>query len=268
MGRTASKVIGGRVKSGGIYRYKRILDQFTEQTSVWTVAALASELGVASSTLYRQVRELVAVGFLEATVDSRYRLGPAFVDMERRARQTDPLILAGNAFLDPLIRRMGFKCSALLARLYGNTVMCVADAHSRHMPLRTSFERGLPMPLVRTATARAVLSVMESRRLKRLLARETELEGEPLNKFLSELFQIRKQGFWIAEGELDPGAVAIAVPIAGRKLGFEASLSIFARKEDLPVAQRARAIRLLSATASEIEGFLAERVALANTAGT
>jgi DNA-binding IclR family transcriptional regulator len=255
------------MEQGGVYRYKRILDQFTEDHGEWTVAELAGRLGVASSTLYRQVRELVAVGFLEGTVDSRYRLGPAIVELERRARRTDPLILAGNAFLGPLVKRMGFKCSALLARLYGNTVMCVADAHSPNMPLRSSFERGLPMPLVRSATARAALSVMESRRLKRLLANETELEGEALRRFLSELFLIRRQGFWIAEGEVDPGAVAIAVPIVDRKLGVEASLSIFARMEDLQDDKRSAAVRQISATAAEIEHFLAQRHTEAEPAG-
>lgn len=256
------------MEHSGVYRYKRILDQFTEEHSVWTVAALAAELGVASSTLYRQVRELVAVGFLEGTVDSQYRLGPAFVEFERRARRTDPLILAGNAFLAPLVKRMGFKCSALLARLYGNAVMCVADVHSPQMPLKSSFERGLPMPLVRSATARAALSSMESRRLKRLLANQTGLEGEALRKFLSELFLSRRQGFWIAEGEVDPGAVAIAVPIRDRKLGIEASLSIFARIEDLPPGDRPRVVQQLSATAAEIERFLAEKSAAAKPAET
>lgn len=256
------------MNQGGVFRYTRILDKFTEEHRVWTVAGLAGELGVATSTLYRQVRELVAVGFLEGTVDSQYRLGPAFVEFERRVRRTDPLLRAGEIFLGPLVKWMGFRCSALLARLYGNKVMCVSDAHSADMLFRSSFERGLPMPLVRGATARATLSVIESRRLKRLLANEAGLKGEALEKFLSELFQIRRQGFWIAEGEVDPGAVGIAVPILDRKLGIEASLSIFTRAEDLREDRKMGVARQLMATASQIEEFLGTQHPKADSAGT
>ena len=240
----------------GAFRYKRILDLFTEERSVWTVAELSAQLGTAVSTLYRQVSELVAIGFLEGTVDAQYRLGPAFVEFERRARRTDPLILAGEFVLNTLVSDIGVECSVLLARLYGNKVMCVADAHSQGMMLKSSFERGLPMPLERSATARAALSAMDSRRLRRLLERETELSGDRLKKYQSELFQIRKDGYWIAESEVDLGAVAIATPVANRRLGVEASLTVVSRAKDLQVVERPAVARRLKVAAREIEAFL------------
>lgn len=251
------------MNQSGVFRYKRILDQFTIERSVWTVAELAARLEVATSTLYRQMRELVAIGFLEGTVDAQYRLGPAFVEFERRLRHTDPLLKAGEVFLGELIKQSGFECSAILARLYGNKVMCVADAHNPNIQLKSSFERGLPMPFIKSATARVILSVMETRRLKRLLSDETELEGNALETFRADLAETRRQGYLIAQGELDPGAIGLAVPITHRAMGIEASLSIVAHEKDVPKSKWVETIQLLSATAAEIETFLSDQYAQA-----
>ncbi|MGR6468330.1 IclR family transcriptional regulator [Rhizobium sp. PAMB 3182] len=238
-------------------RYTRMLDQFTEDKPAWTVADLASQLDIASSTLYKWVRELVALGFLEATLDAQYRLGPAFLEFERRLRRTDPLLRAGDVFLADLVEKAGFECTAILARLYGNKVMCVADAHSAGMQLTSSFERGLPMPLTKSATSRAILSVIESRRLKRFLQRETELTGQSLSRFLEDVFTTRKQGYWISHGEVDPGAMGIAVPLFDRQLGLEASLSLVVRTDDVTEEELGGVIALLAQTVESIRSFLA-----------
>ncbi len=246
----------------GANRYMQILDLFTETNSIWTVADLSQKLDTASSTVYRHVRELVGIGFLASSVDAQYRLGPKFTEFDRRLRKTDPLILAGAGFLDKVLHHVGPKCSVLLCQVYGQKVMCVADLHGAQMPLRTSFERGLPMPLVRSATARAALSTVEPRRLMRLLQSETEFDAPARTAFRARLSRIHKDGFCIAEGEVDAGAVGIAVPVRHRGLGVEASLSIVARSDQMTRGDRDDAVALLRAVAGQIEGDLARRYAL------
>ena len=248
-----------RMATKGGSRYKKILDQFTEDRPAWTVADLAVQLETASSTVYKWVGELVALGFLEATLDAQYRLGPAFLEFERRLRRTDPLLRAGEVFLTELVEKSGLECTAILARLYGNKVMCVADAHTANMQLTSSFERGLPMPLTRSATSRAILSVIESRRLKRFLQRETELKGPSLNRFLEDVFAARKQGYWISRGEVDQGAIGIAVPLFDRQLGLEASLSLVVKTDNMTDDAFGGVIALLTQTVERIQAFLAQQ---------
>ena len=80
----------------GITRYTRILALFDEEHPAWTVADISAALDTSASTLYRLIREMVAADFLESTVESRYRLGPFFVEYYRRLRLTDSSASAGT----------------------------------------------------------------------------------------------------------------------------------------------------------------------------
>ena len=84
----------------GITRYTRILALFDQAHPSWTVAEISAALDTSASTLYRLIREMVAADLLESTVESRYRLGPLFVEYYRRLNLTDPLVRpARNSFV-------------------------------------------------------------------------------------------------------------------------------------------------------------------------
>jgi len=74
---------------GGLDRYMNVLRLFSERKRNWTVPDLAKALEAPTSTLYRTVRELVAAGFLEPSMEANFRLGSAFVEYDRLVRITD-----------------------------------------------------------------------------------------------------------------------------------------------------------------------------------
>ena len=242
----------------GIERYTRVLALFTETRGTWTVAELSEALDTSASTLYRIVRELVAAGFLESTVEAQYRLGAAFVDYGRRVRMTDPLIRSGGVFLQPLADGIGLPCTCILARLYGNTVMCVAEARSLALTVETSFARGRPMPLTRGATSRAILAGMDTRRLRRLVAAEGSLDPAQQAVFVDGLARVRRAGHSVTRGEVDLGAVGLAVPVRNRHLGIDASLSAIVAETDLGETVLRRILSLLATNARLIESFMEE----------
>ena len=76
----AGPVGGGGAEAreqSGFGRYLRILRLFDETRSQWMIPDIAEQLGTPASTIYRTVRELVAANILEASTESRYRLGAA-----------------------------------------------------------------------------------------------------------------------------------------------------------------------------------------------
>jgi len=209
----------------GLRRFVGILRLFAEAKSDWTVQEMADALSLPASTVYRTVRELVAERFLEPATEAHYRLGAAFIEFDRLVRLTDPLARAGEARLQDLAAQAGIPCVVLLARLYGDTVMCVADTALGDLPLKPSYQRGRPMPLTAGATSKAILAQLPARRLARLIARagdglmpDTELRGV--------LAGIRKRGHCVSRGEIDRGLAGVAVPIALPELGIAASLSL------------------------------------------
>ncbi len=250
----------------GIERYVRVLRLFTTERGSWTIAEIAESLDASVSTLYRLVRELVATGFLESTVDARFRLGPAFVEYERRIRLTDPLIRSGSVFLQPMVDHIGAPCTALLARLYGDTVMCVADARSPAMTIKTSYERGLPMPMTRGATSLAILASLNTRRLTRVFDAIGLTAADEAARLTESLTAIRRAGHAISFGQVDTGAVGIAVAIKNRDLGIDASLSVVMAASDLSDDLRRRIIALLITNARMIETFMRESQQSTDTA--
>lgn len=234
----------------GITRYMRILDLFGPAHPVWSVAEISAALDTSASTLYRLVREMVAVGLLEGTVESRYRLGPLFIEYDRRLRLTDPLIRSGATFLEPLVAQVGLPCSAILARLHGGKVMCVAERRHPDAMFQTSYERGHPMPLARGATSLAVLSTLPKRQVLALLG---DAGTSPL---MTQLTALRKQGILITSGHVDQGLTGIAAPVHNRALGIHASLSVIIETHLLTQDGRARLATAVATAARMIEGFM------------
>src|SRR5579863_2280178 len=111
----------------GLSRYVSVLRLFSEERSEWTVLEIAAALDVPASTVYRTVREMVAAEFLEPAAEARYRLGACFIEFDRLVRVTDPLYSVGTALLRDVALQARVPCVAVLARLYDDTVMCVAD---------------------------------------------------------------------------------------------------------------------------------------------
>ena len=236
-------------------RSLEVLRLFNESRSVWTVPDIAQALNIPSSTVYRRVRELVAASFLEPAQEGHYRLGAAFVEFDRLIRLTDPLVRRGAALLRDVAVQARIPCVAVLGRLYGDTVMCVADERSPGASIQTSYERGRPRPLTRGATSKAILAQLRTRRLNKLLSKADFPDphrpfamGEA--EFREELAAIRRRGYSITRGEVDKGLVGLAVPVPVPSEALIASLSLVVKATDLDEAIERRLVLLLVSSAS------------------
>lgn len=240
----------------GITRYMRILVLFDEGHPTWTVAEISKALDTSASTLYRLIREMVAVDMLESTVESRYRLGPLFVEYYRRIKLTDPLVRSGTKFLEPLVAQLGIPCTAILARLYGKTVMCVAEQRSASASFKTSYELGRPMPLLRGATSKAVLSTLSKRSVTNLLEKAEDAQTLDRKTIMTEFATTRKVGICETHGHVDKGLVGIAAPLRNAELGINASLSIILESHNLTEDTRPKIYTAVSTSARMIEVFM------------
>ncbi|RAI40104.1 IclR family transcriptional regulator [Rhodoplanes roseus] len=244
--------------AAGLSRFVRVLRLFGEDKATWTVPEMAAALGQPSSSVYRAVRELVAEAFLEPATEAHYRLGAAFVEFDRRVRLTDPLTRLGEPRLRDVAAQAGVPCVALLARLYGDTVMCVADTRAGVLPVTPSYERGRPMPLVRGATSKTIMAQLPTRRLVRLI---DTIDGaatapEQIAALREILTGVRRRGHCVNRGEIDDGLAGLAVPIAVPQHGIAASLSLVVEAARLDAALEHRLLLLLVASA----GLLAEQL--------
>jgi DNA-binding IclR family transcriptional regulator len=241
----------------GLNRFLCVLRCFDEAKSNWTIQELAETLQVPTSTVYRTVRELVARGFLEQSTEAHYRLGSAFVEFDRMIRLTDPLVKYGGPLLRDLVAEIGFPSVAVLARLYGDRVICAVDERFDGTDLMTSYERGRPMPLTRGATSKAILAQLPARRLRKLLKTAPQGASKSDPSLLQlELAAIRKSGYCVTEGEVDTSLRGLAVPVSSPELAISASISIIVRAGTLTDAMERRILLLLVSAANILSDSL------------
>jgi DNA-binding IclR family transcriptional regulator len=254
----------------GLSRYVRILRLFDERRGEWTIPEMAVELGVPASTVYRTVREMLAGGFLEAANEAHYRLGSCFIEFDRLIRVTDPLYVAGIPLLREIVVQARVPCVAVLARLYNDTVMCVADMATPGGEVRTSYERGKPRPLTRGATSKVILAQLPSRKLSRLLTQpgvgddehdpekwipafgkdDAPRKAAHRNALRDELAAIRKRGYSVTRSEVDLGNVGIAAPVVLPARSLVGSLSLVLEASSVDAAVERRMTLLVVSTAS------------------
>jgi DNA-binding IclR family transcriptional regulator len=201
--------------TNSLERILAVFDVFSGKRLEWTPDGLMAELGYSRPTLYRYLKMLKKAGFLTSSRGGGYTLGPRVVELDYLVRQSDPLVLAGAPVLRDLAARR--PCTALLARWYGNKILCVASECSAGMPL-SSHPRGRPMPLGRGAISRSIMAHLPRAELTRLINLNLdELRllglGETSAQVLKSFAGIKKTGFAVAFGEITPGAVAAASAI-------------------------------------------------------
>lgn len=188
---------------------------FAGDQSEWTVEAAARELGLSQSTAYQYFRSLVDCGLLSTYKTGRYVVGPAIIQLDRQARQRDPLILAARQEMDALSASLADTDDVvLLCRLYKLTVMCVDQRAPIHPQRTVSYERGRPMPLDRGSASKVILAHLPPRVLRRYYDQHHASGLDPTwPDFRQPLRKIRRAGLSITHGELDPGRIGISSPI-------------------------------------------------------
>jgi len=202
-----------------------ILDLFDSPGPLISADEIIGRLAYSRPQGYRYIKELCAAGLL-IRFKSGYVLGPRCIEFDFLIRQSDPLLRASELIMQQVSRQNG--CDILLASMYGDRI--VAVHHERGTdPTTISFGRGRRMPLFRGAGSKVILAALpKALQMKLFQAHQHELASSMLGKSWDEisaaLRSIRKSGYAISVGELDPSNVGIGVPLVSEEAAFPSSI--------------------------------------------
>ena len=191
------------------------------------IAQICLQLGYAPATAYRYVRELADVGLL-VRLPGGYALGPRIIELDLLIRETDPLLHRSQDLVRQLAAQTGLN--VLLSELYEDTVISIHQEFGLDAEV-LNFGRGRPMPLFRSATSRVILAHLTPRRLRRVYdqyaqAADFPALGADWKAFSRSMLAIRKQGWCLSRGELDPGKTGLAAPIFDDKQRVLGSITL------------------------------------------
>jgi DNA-binding IclR family transcriptional regulator len=206
--------------AGALERAVALLARLGEQPTELSVAALASDAGMPTSTAYRLLAELEKHGLIQRGPDSTVALGLRIVALGRvaEARLGERLVAPATPVMAALSREVGE--TAIL------TVPCGLEGIVLHVvetdvhPVRLSYPRFRRAPMHRGASGKILAAYLEGPERTRLLqaAAEPGLEAA--------LDRVRLDGFAVTSDELDQGASAVAAPILDRRGAVAAGLSV------------------------------------------
>jgi DNA-binding IclR family transcriptional regulator len=236
-----------------------VLDLFSRERPILTAEEIIAELGYTRPTGYRYVHELCAAGLLNR-LGSAYALGPRIIELDYQIREADPVLRASQSVMQEL--RAQYGCDVLLANAFGDRI--VAIHHERSGDHSTvSFGRGRPMPLFRGAGSKVIIAFLSPARQKRLYTgHQGEIArsgmGADWPQFRSNLLEIRRAGFGMSFGELDPDNVGIAAPVFQGANNAVAGLVMVMSKPRYALTDKAQLAHIIVAAAARVTAAIAE----------
>lgn len=236
-------------------RMARVLNAFSISRPAISVEEVAELIGASEATAYRYLGELCECGLLSRRT-GLYVLGPKLIELEFIIRSCDPIMRASEDVMRRLAETTG--CNVLLCNIYNETIVNVFHAFGRD-PLDLNYTKGRPMPLFRGSQARAILAVLDRRRLKRIFERHqgnSDLKriAGSWDEFRTLLQETRRKGFYISRNELDPDVTGIAAPVFDHDQTVLGSLVlVFRTSHPPPISEKALA-QIVVDTAQTLSG--------------
>lgn len=235
-----------------------VLDLFCEQRLHWSAEDIAETMGVSLPTSYRYLKTLSDAGLLRRGSDAQFTLGPRVVVLDHFIRQADPVLQCGIPFMKELVAQTGFDC--VVSSLHGDQLL---DTHREQgsLPAALSYGRGRPRPLFQGAAPKVILAGLPTAQLHRIF--DTHLEainavGLPSDwaSFRRYFSQIRKNGFYFSNGELEANLSALAAPLQQSDGSVIGALSLVTTVERMSVIDQTKLTPLLQRAVREISARL------------
>jgi DNA-binding IclR family transcriptional regulator len=239
-------------------RMLSVLDLFTEQRLHWSAEDISETLGVSLPTSYRYLKTLSDAGLLRRGPDAQFTLGPRIVVLDHFIRQADPVLQCGIPFMKELVAQTGFDC--VVSSLHGDQLL---DTHREYgtAPADLSYGRGRPRPLFQGGAPKVILAGLPTPQLHKLFdAHQSEVAAAGLptdwpafRRFYS---QIRKDGFYFSNGELEAQLAAVAVPLQQADGTVIGALSLVTTVQRMAVIDQSKLTPLIQRAAREISARL------------
>jgi DNA-binding IclR family transcriptional regulator len=234
-------------------RTVRILETFTPERTVQSVAQLARRAGLASSTAHRLVDSLVETGLLERDDDRRVRLGLRLWELAMRGSEALRLRQAALPAMERVQSRI--RQHTQLAVFAQGEALFLERLSSPHAGANIAriAER---LPLHASSAGIVLLAHRPADEQERLitgplaaLTPETITHPEALRRKLAE---VRRLGHAVMPGTVEAVAAGVAVPVRAAGGTVIAALSVVLTREQPP----APAIAVLRKVADDIRRSL------------
>jgi len=253
--RDADERARGGVQSIG--RAFAIMEEIARNRDGIGLAELSKRVGLHNSTTFHLVRTMVSLGYVRQLKDSkRYRIGRPLFALAANALDEVEMMSLATPVLEALSRDTGE--SAHFSVRMDDTVVVLART-SGPGAFQLTDRVGVVRPAYCTALGKIMLASLTAEQLESYLER-IELTALTPNTITSperlrrEIAEVRRTGIGVDDGEFDPEARCVALPVrdfTGQVIG---AIGISAPVWRMSIEALHKAARVVRAAADKLSG--------------
>ena len=234
-----------------------VLDLFSVSRPIINVDIICDELNLSKPTAYRYLKELVSTDILKriSGTSGDYTLGSKIAVLDYISHSTDPLVQISIPFMRDIVDRTELCC--LLT--YLNHDYCIDLHHETFKAAELlSYGRGCPRPVYVGASPKIVIAHLTKQRIQSYYEQfSNELAkvgfAHDLDEFAQQMKKIKKQGFYLSQGEIDPQVCGLSVPIRFSTKEAPIALTLVASKNRFDFLNIQKLIEILQSNAAQIQ---------------
>ncbi|MBO0874228.1 MAG: helix-turn-helix domain-containing protein [Pseudonocardia sp.] len=222
-----SEVDDGRDRIQSIERGFAVLLAFDAERTNPTLAELAATTGLSRPAVRRILLTLRALGYVEPTGSSRWRLTPRVLSIGQHYSATNAVIDIAQPHMIRLVELT--EESASLGALDGNEVVYIARVPARRV-LTITASAGTRVPVHATSMGRVLLAAQPPEVVDQYLenpglrALTPHTITDP-DQFRAALDRVRRQGWSLVSEEREEGLIAVGAPVRDHTGAVVAALS-------------------------------------------
>jgi DNA-binding IclR family transcriptional regulator len=206
-----------------------------------TVANIVADLRIPKSTAYELVRTLATAGYVDrAGGNGSYFLGRKLFELGQAYRAQVDLLKEGGQVVEELRDETG---ETVQFSVLENDMMLVLLKEEGSQPIRIISRVGTRVPLNWAAASRLLVSDLEDKPLRRLLASSvrpspTGRAPTDIDELVAQVRRFRNQGYAVELGESNEHAGCVAAPVIDASGKCVAAISIVVPEQRLQKKQR------------------------------